>query len=127
MLQKYYYLLIVFVIICYCVLCTICLKPKTFVDTLERTESFESYDVDCDSCDYVDPDESVSIGTGDLVVMKLNIRGLYSKIDKLKTLLNDCTIGKKISFCCVKHGKVSQAQYLTLKVIRVSINTANIN
>ena len=41
-----------------------CLKPRTFVDTLEQTESFEPYDVDYDSCDYVDPEESVAIGTG---------------------------------------------------------------
>ena len=29
-------------------------------------------------------------------IMQLNIRGLYSKIDKLKALLNECTLGKKI-------------------------------
>ena len=96
MLQKYYYLFLFLVIVCYCVLCNMCLKPRTFVDTLERNESFELYDVDYDSCDYVDLEESVAIGTGDLVVMQLNIRGLYSKIGKLKTLLNDCTTGKKV-------------------------------
>ena len=73
MLQKYYYLFLFLVIICYCVLCTMCLKPRTFVDTLEQTESFESYDIDYDSCNYIDLEESVSIGTGDLVVMQLNI------------------------------------------------------
>ena len=69
MLQKYYNLFLFIVIVCYCVLCTMCLKPKTFVDTLERSESFEPYDVDYDSCDYVDLEESIAIGTGDLVVM----------------------------------------------------------
>ena len=69
MLQKYYHLFLFIMIVCYCVLCTMCLKPRTFVETLERTESFEPYDVDYDSCDYVDPEESVAIGTGDLVVM----------------------------------------------------------
>ena len=95
MLQKYYYLLLFIVIICYCVLCTMCLKPKTFVDTLERTESSEQYDVDYDSCDNVDPEESIAVGAGDLVVIQLNIRGLSSRTGKLKTLLNDCTTGKK--------------------------------
>ena len=40
--------------------------------------------------------ESISISSGDLAIMQLNIRGLYSKIDKLKALLNECTLGKKI-------------------------------
>ena len=66
----------------YCVLCTMCLTPRTFVDKLDRNESFAPYNVDYDSC------ESISISSGDLAIMQLNIRGLYSKIDKLKTLLN---------------------------------------
>ena len=81
-------------VICYCVLCIMCLTPRTFVDNLDHIESFTPYDVDYDSCDYVDVGESISISSGDLAIMQLNIRGLYSKIDKLKALLNECTLGK---------------------------------
>ena len=73
-----------------------CLTPRTFVDNLDHNESFAPYDVDYDSCDYVDVGESISISSGDLAIMQLNIRGLCSKIDKLKALLNECTLGKKI-------------------------------
>ena len=73
-----------------------CLTPRTFVDNLDCNESFAPYDVDYDSCGYVDVGESISISSGDLAIMQLNIRGLYSKIDKLKALLNECTLGKKI-------------------------------
>ena len=83
-------------VICYCVLCIMCLMPRTYVDNLDRIESFTPYDVDHDSCDYVDVGESISISSSDLAIMQLNIRGLYSKIDKLKALLNECTLGKQI-------------------------------
>ena len=73
-----------------------CLTPRTYVDNLNRTESFKPYDIDHDFCDYVDVGESISISSSDLGIMQLNIRGLYSKIDKLKSLLNECTLGKQI-------------------------------
>ena len=73
-----------------------CLTPRTYVDNLNRIESFKPYDVDHDFCDYVDVGESISISSSDLGIMQLNIRGLYSKIDKLKSLLNECTLGKQI-------------------------------
>ena len=57
-----------------------CLTPRTFVDNLDRTESFAPHDVDYDSCDYIDVGESLSISSSDLAIMQLNIRGLYSKI-----------------------------------------------
>ena len=73
-----------------------CLTPRTYVDNLNRIESFKPYDVDHDFCDYVDVGENISISSSDLGIMQLNIRGLYSKIDKLKSLLNECTLGKQI-------------------------------
>ena len=85
---------LIFLLIC-CVQCYMCLKPKSFVDTLERVESFDTYNIECDSCDYVENGEALSVDVGDLVIMQLNIRGLYSKIEKLKMLLNDSTRGKK--------------------------------
>ena len=83
-------------VIYYCVLCIMCLKPKTFVDNLDRNKSFAPYNVDYNLCDYVEVGESISISSGDLAIMQLNIRGLYSKIDKLKMLLNEHTTGKKV-------------------------------
>ena len=59
-----------------------CLTPRTYVDNLNRIESFKPYDIDHDFCDYVDVGESISISSSDLGIMQLNIRGLYSKIDK---------------------------------------------
>ena len=94
-MPRYLNCVILSLVICCCVQCNMCLKPKRFVDTLERFESFETYDVDCDSCDYIEPENVIPVETGDLVVMQLNIRGLYNKIDKLKMLLNECTTEKK--------------------------------
>ena len=82
-------------VICCCVQWNMCLKPKTFIDMLERIESFETYDVDCDFCDYVELENVIPVKTNDLVVIQLNVRGWYSKIDKLKTLLDECTTNKK--------------------------------
>ena len=105
-----------------------CLTPRTFVDNLDCNESSAPYDIDYDSCDYVDVGESISISTGDLAIMQLNIRGLYSKTDKLKALLNECTSGKKIDVILLcETGKVNQAPYQKWMAIPTSINTANIN
>ena len=104
-----------------------CVKPKIFADNLDRTESFVPYDVDYDSCDYVDSDESIPISSGYLVVMQLNIRGLYSKLDKLKTLLDEYTSGKKadvILLCETWQSKTSPLPKLGHSCIQ---NTANIN
>ena len=51
-------------VICCCVQCNMCLKPKRFVDILERSESFETYYVDCDSCDYVESEDVMPVETG---------------------------------------------------------------
>ena len=41
--------------------------------------------------------------------------------------MNVQQVKRQMSYCCVKHGKVNQAQYLNLKGILISTNTANIN
>ena len=61
---------LLFLVIYYCVLCIMCLTPRTFVDNLDRIESFAPYDVDYDSCDYVDVGESISISSSDLAIMQ---------------------------------------------------------
>ena len=47
-----------------------------------------------DNCDYLAVDDRILIESEDIAVLQLNIRGLYGKIDKLKTLLNDSFKGK---------------------------------
>ena len=88
MLSKLNCSLLLFVI-CYCVLCIMCLMPRTFVVV-----------------------ESISISSSDLAIMQLNIRGLYSKIDKLKALLNECTLGKKIDVILLCETWQSKSSHL---------------
>ena len=48
-----------------------------------------------DNCDYLAVDDHILLEPEDIAVLQLNIRGLYGKIDKLKTLLNDSFTGKQ--------------------------------
>ena len=41
-----------------------------------------------DNCDYVDCNNSITIGDGDLSFLELNIRGLYSKLPDLLQLID---------------------------------------
>ena len=72
-----------------------CLKPKQTVDNLNRDVVYETYTEELDKCDYVDYGDSIKVNGNDLVVMQLNIRGLYSKLARLKDLLNVAIVGKK--------------------------------
>ena len=69
--------------------------PKQFVDTLDRDISYETYNVEIDACDYVDCGDVIPVNVNDIAVLQLNVRGLYSKLDQIKSLLNDVTSGKK--------------------------------
>ena len=74
-----------------------CLTPRNrfeFVDKLQRIESNTMYNAEIDVCDYLDVDEKISVSDSDLVILQLNIRGLYSKVYKLKELLTDSFMGK---------------------------------
>ena len=70
-----------------------CLHPrhdlldKPIVNNFNRTLT--------DNCDYLAVDDHILIESEDIAVLQLNIRGLYGKIDKLKTLLNDSFTGKQ--------------------------------
>ena len=72
-----------------------CLKPKQFVDNLNRDVVYETYTEELDKCDYVDYGNSIKVSSNDLIIVQLNIRGLYSKLARLKALLNEATVGKK--------------------------------
>ena len=74
-----------------------CLTPRDrfeFVDKLQRTQSYTTYNAEIDVCDYLDIDDKISVCNSDLVIVQLNIRGLYSKQQKLKELLMDNFKGK---------------------------------
>ena len=72
-----------------------CLKPRQSVDNLNREVAYETYTEELDKCDYVDYGDSIKVSSNDLVILQLNIRGLYSKLCRLKALLNEVTEGKK--------------------------------
>ena len=57
-----------------------CLKPRQSVDNLNREVAYETYTEELDKCDYVDYGDSVNVSSNDLVILQLNIRGLYSKL-----------------------------------------------
>ena len=72
-----------------------CLKPRQIVDKLSQNIKYETYNEELDKCDYIDYGDAIKVSSSDLVVLQLNIRGLYSKLTWLKSLLNDVTNGKK--------------------------------
>ena len=74
-----------------------CLTPRNrfeFVDKLQRTQSYTTYNAEIDVCDYLDIDDKIPIYNSDLVIVQLNIRLLYSKQHKLKELLTNTFRGK---------------------------------
>ena len=87
-----------------------CLKPRQIVDKLNRNNKYETYNEELDKCDYIEYGNAIKVSDSDLVVLQLNIRGLYSKLMQLKSLINDATDGKKpdIMLICEtwqnKHG-----------------------
>ena len=74
-----------------------CLTPRNcfeFLDKLQRTQSYATYNAEIDVCDYLDADEKILVCDNDLIILQLNIRGLYSKQHKLKDLITDNFKGK---------------------------------
>ena len=72
-----------------------CLKPRQIVDKLNQDITNETYNEELDNCDYVDYGDAISVEANELVILQLNIWGLYSKLDQIKSLLNDVTCGRK--------------------------------
>ena len=76
-----------------------CLHPKpTFTvntDLLERPIVYNDYCTFTDNCDYMSVENYLQLDESDLVILQLNIRGLSSKIDKLKNLLDDSFRNKR--------------------------------
>ena len=50
--------------------CVMCLTPRNqfeFVDKLQRTQSYTTYNAEIDTCDYLDTDEKILVCDSDLV------------------------------------------------------------
>ena len=66
-----------------------CLHPKPTVDLLDQPFVHNSCCTFSDNCDYLSVDNQFKLEHDDLVVLQLNIRGLFGKIEELKRLLGD--------------------------------------
>ena len=71
-----------------------CLKPRQIVDSLNRDVKYETYTEELDCCDYIDYGDAIPVDPNKLVIVQLNVRGLYSKLDQIKSLLNVITLDK---------------------------------
>ena len=90
-----------------------CLTPRNrfeYVDKLQRTKSYTTYNAEIDACDYLDIDDKIDVSNNDLFILQLNIRGMYSKLNRLKSLIEERTEGKYpdiILLCETWHSKNS--------------------
>ena len=75
-----------------CLYLNMCLHPKTVTtvttDLLDRPIVHSNYCTFIDNCDYMSVNNQLMIEDTDLAILQLNIRGLSSKIEKLKKLLD---------------------------------------
>ena len=74
-----------------------CLTPRNrfeYVDKLQRTKSYTTYNAEIDACDYLDIDDKIDVSNNDLFILQLNIRGIYSKLNRLKSLIEEHTENK---------------------------------
>ena len=81
-----------------------------YVDKLQRNKSYPTYNAELDACDYLDLNEKIDVSNNDLFILQLNIRGMYSKLNRLKSLIEDHTEGKYsdiILLCETWHSKNS--------------------
>ena len=87
----------VFLYVCLCL--NMCLHPKMVktvkTDLLDRPIVHSDYCTFTDNCDYVSVDNQLMIEDTDLAILQLNIRGLGSKIEKLKKLLDESFKNKR--------------------------------
>ena len=90
---------ILFTTVYYCILyyCIImCLHPIISHDNLDSSIETTKYQHELDNCDYFELTDPIDASHGDLLVMQLNIRGLFCKLSNLKDLINKVSLGKRI-------------------------------
>ena len=73
-----------------------CLHPISGYDVLDRPIEIVKYQHELDNCDYVELTNPLIANHGDLLLMQLNIRGLFGKLSSLKDLINNASHGKRV-------------------------------
>ena len=104
-----------------------CVHPINGYDNLDRPIEISKYQHELDNCDYFDLTDPIEVSHGDLLVMQLNIRGLFGKLSNLKDLVNRVSRGKKLTlYYFVRPGKTKIAQPSPFLVITMCIKVENI-
>ena len=99
-----------FNLLCFVIMCLTPRNRYEYVDKLQRNKSYPTYNAELDACDYLDLNEKIDVSNNDLFILQLNIRGMYSKLNRLKSLIEDHTEGKYsdiILLCETWHSKNS--------------------
>ena len=87
-----------YTLVCIAIYCVnMCLHPISGYDVLDRPIEISKYQHELDNCDYYEQTNPIEANHGDLLVMQLNIRGLFSKLASLKDLVDNASHGKKIN------------------------------
>ena len=106
----YSFLFCSFNLLCFVIMCLTPRNRYEYVDKLQRKKSYPTYNAELDACDYLDLNEKIDVSNNDLFILQLNIRGMYSKLNRLKSLIEDHTEGKYsdiILLCETWHSKNS--------------------
>ena len=64
------------------------LHPINDYDNLDRPIEITKYQHELDNCDYFKLTNPIEASHGDLLVMQLNVQGLFGKLSNLKDLVN---------------------------------------
>ena len=71
-----------------------CLHPKLSIDLIDQPLVYNSSCTFSENCNYLSVDNQIKIENEDIVILQLNIRGLFGKIKDLKKLVNNSFKGK---------------------------------
>ena len=104
-----------------------CLHPIVSHDNLDRPIETTKYQHELDNCDYFELTDPIDASHGDLLVMQLNIRGLFGKLSNLKDLINKASWVKELtSFSYVRPGKTKIVRLPLYQVITIFTKAGNI-
>ena len=92
MLILYYCYL--FVLLSYCI--NMCLHPINGYDILDRPIEIAKYQHELDNCDYFEQNDPIDANHGDLLVIQLNVQGLFNKMSNLHNLVNNICCSKRV-------------------------------
>ena len=60
-----------------------CLHPINGYNVLDRPIEIAEYQHELDNCDYFEQNDPIDMNHGDLLVMQLNVQGLFNKMSNL--------------------------------------------